>query len=214
MRPSTNSLPGYLAVAAILLIQGCGTSGSLRQDAAATRVDSAQPVPESAMAAYERALEAMADGAVTEAEFELEYLILEYPDYAGPHVNLAILYRTDGREEEAAEVLDRALNLDPGHAAANNQLGILLRGQGEFLEAEAAYRRAIAADPRYSLAYYNLGILLDLYLHRPAEALPNYERYQELLPEPDTTVAGWIIDLRRRLGVSDAPPRIAQEVTP
>ena len=166
------------------------------------------------MAAYERALQAMANGSVTEAELELEHLILEFSSYAGPYVNLAILYRTSARPDEAAEILDRALSLNPDHAAANNQLGILLRAQGEFAEAEAAYRRAIAADPNYSLAYYNLGILLDLYLRRSVEALPNYERYQDLVAEPDVTVAGWIIDLRRRLGITDTPPRIAQEITP
>jgi len=166
------------------------------------------------MMAYERALQAMSDGSITDAELELEHLILEYPDYAGPYVNLAILYRTSGRADEAAEILGRAFDLDPDHPAANNQLGMLLRARGEFVAAEAAYRRAIAADPDYSLAYYNLGILLDLYLQRPADALSNYERYQDLMPEPDVTVAGWIIDLRRRLGVPATPQRIAQEIAP
>ena len=165
------------------------------------------------MAAYERALEAMASGDATEAELELEQLILEYPNYAGPYVNLAILYRGSGRAEEAVEVLHRALALEPNHPAANNQLGILLRAQGQFVDAEAAYRLAIAADPEYALAYYNLGILLDLYLNRPAEALQQYERYQDLAAEPNAAVALWIIDLRRRLGVTDSTPRVAQEST-
>ncbi len=166
------------------------------------------------MVAYERALAAMASGAVTEAELELEQLILEYPSYAGPYVNLAILYRGSGRAEEAVEVLHRALALEPNHPAANNQLGILLRAQGQFVDAEAAYRLAIAADPEYALAYYNLGILLDLYLQRPADALPYYERYQDLASEPDAAVANWIIDLRRRLGVTGNTARVAQETTP
>ena len=106
-----------------------------------------------------------------------------------------------------------ALSLHPEHPAANNQLGILRRSQGRFADAEAAYERAIAADPDYALAYMNLGILLDVYLRRPADALANYERYQELLIEPDRAVAGWIVDLRRRLGVPAEPQRVAQEIS-
>ena len=214
MQDFTNHGSRFVLIAAVLLLHGCGSTGSVRSGSEEAQAEVSEPVPEVAMAAYDRALEAMASGSLTEAELELEHLILEYQDYAGPYVNLAILYRTSDRADEAAEILGRALNLDPDHPAANNQLGILLRARGDFLEAEAAYRRAIAADVEYALAYRNLGILLDLYLHRPADALPNYERYQDLAPEPDAQVAGWIIDLRRRLGVTDTPPRIAQEISP
>ncbi len=207
------AVSGPAIVASVLLLQGCGTSGSLLSGTATRRADATESVPAFAMAAYERALEAMASGDATEAELELEQLILEYPNYAGPYVNLAILYRGSGRAEEAVEVLHRALALEPNHPAANNQLGILLRAQGQFVDAEAAYRLAIDADPEYALAYYNLGILLDLYLNRPAEALQQYERYQDLAAEPNAAVALWIIDLRRRLGVTDSTPRVAQEST-
>jgi Tfp pilus assembly protein PilF len=213
LQDSTKQLLRAAVVVAVVFLQGCGTTSSMNEGAATTRSEVAEPAPEFAVAAYERALEAMANGETTEAELELEHLILEFPEYAGPYVNLAILYRTSDREDEAEEILDRALQLDPSHPAANNQLGMLLRTRGQFVAAEAAYKRAIAADDRYALAYRNLGILQDLYLNRPADALKNYERYQDLIPEPDATVAGWIIDLRRRLGVSQNSPRIAQEVT-
>jgi hypothetical protein len=71
--------------------------------------------------------------------------------------------------------------------------------------------RAIASDPDYALAHHNLGVLLDLYLHRPAEALQHYERYQELIAEPDATVGRWIIDLQRRVGRNEDAARLAQE---
>lgn len=170
-----------------------------------------EPLPPELTQAYDRALSAMLGGDDTEAELQLEQLILQYPDYAGPYVNLAIIYRRAGRIEEAKDALDRALLIDPGHAAANNQLGILHRSEGRFGEAEVAYLRAIETDPDYVLAYYNLGVLLDLYLKRPSEALENYERYQELQTEPDETVGRWIIDLRRRLGVTETAQRVAQE---
>ena len=201
----------WLAATALIL-QACASSGGL------TSGDGADPsadeglIPEAALSSYERALSAMEEGDLVEAELELEHLILEYRDYAGPYVNLAILYRENERYEDAEEVLQLALDLHPEHSAANNQLGILRRSQGRFADAEAAYERAIAADPEYALAYMNLGILLDVYLRRPADALANYESYQALLTEPDRAVAGWIVDLRRRLGSAESQ-RVAQEMS-
>jgi len=173
--------------------------------------DSLEAIPAAATQAYDRALAAMLSGDDTEAELELEQFILEFPDYPGPYVNLAILHRGSGRTADAQEALDRALALEPGHAAANNQLGILHRTEGRFVEAEEAYLRAIEANSEYALAYYNLGVLLDLYLKRPAAALENYERYQELQAEPNEMVGRWIIDLRRRVGVTNSTARVAQE---
>ncbi len=170
-----------------------------------------EPVPAAVTQAYDRALAAMLGGDDTEAELELEHLILQHPDYPGPYVNLAIVYERSGRSEDAHEALARALAIDPAHAAANNQLGILRRTEGRFAEAETAYQRAIEGDPGYVRAYYNLGVLLDLYLKRPAEALEHYERYQNLQTEPDETVARWIIDLRRRVGATNTTASVARE---
>jgi Tfp pilus assembly protein PilF len=172
--------------------------------------DGAEPIAEAAAAAHARALAALRAENWLEAELELEQLTLAYPDYPGPHVNLALVYLEGGRRADAEAALERALAIDPEHAAANTQLGILLREQGKFAEAEAAYRRALARDPNHSLAHYNLGVLLDLYLRRAAEALEHYELYQSSLDEPNETVGRWIIDLRRRVGSGDAA-RVAQE---
>jgi lipoprotein NlpI len=203
---------------AVLALAACSTSGPARvapsrvaQPAPAAEAVAGEPVPAAAQASYDRAVQALAAGDATEAELELEQLILEYPDFPGPYVNLAIVYMHGDREDEAEQALARALALDPASAPANNQLGILRRQQGRFADAEQAYEAAIAADADYALAYYNLGVLLDLYLHQPAEALAKYQRYQELRGEPDETVAKWIIDLRRRVGAGDNTAQVAQE---
>ena len=178
--------------------------------AKAAGVDTREPIPEAALAGYERALAAIRADDWLEAELELEQLTVEHPAYPGPHVNLALVYWHDGRRDDAHAALERALAIDPGHAAANNQLGILLRERGQFDEAERAYRRALATDPSHALAHYNLAVLLDVYLRRTAEALEHYERYQSSLVEPNETVGRWIIDLRRRVGGAGAA-RVAQE---
>jgi Flp pilus assembly protein TadD len=146
-----------------------------------------------------------------QAEVEFEQLIVEYPAYPGPYVNLAILYRRDNRVAEAEASLNRALAIAPDHPAANSELGVLYRERGDFAEAESAYRRAIDGDPSYALAYYNLGVLYDLYLKREAEALEHYEAYLSLAAEPDAAVERWVVDLRRRLGLPAETAQVAQE---
>lgn len=168
------------------------------------------PVPEAAQQSYDRALAAMRSEDWLSAQVELEQLAHDHPDYVGPQVNLGIVYLHIDKDDEARAALDRALAIEPNHPAANLELGILLRRQGHFEEAEKAYRRALTGDPNYALAHYNLAVLLDVYLRRPDEALEHYEFYQSSLAEPDKTVAGWIIDLRRRIGKGNAA-RVAKE---
>ncbi|HEX7082090.1 MAG TPA: tetratricopeptide repeat protein [Gammaproteobacteria bacterium] len=208
----------WIGVLAALLLAGCGASAPTRPDEAgapapAESVPGAAPedVPEAAVRSHELAIAAMRRGDFTEAELELEQLMLAYPQLPGPYVNAAIVYRRDGRDADALAAIERALEIDPGHPEANNQLGILLRECGDFAGAEQAYRRALETRPDYPLALYNLGVLLDLYLRRPAEALALYERYQAVRPQPDETVALWIIDLRRRVEAEDAAARVAKE---
>jgi Flp pilus assembly protein TadD len=179
--------------------------------AAAAAAGEVIPIPAEVTAAHERAVAAMASGNWLEAAVELEQLVAVHTEYPGPYVNLAIIHMRDGRDAEARAALDRALAIDATHAAANNQLGMLLRREGAFAEAEAAYRRAIATDPQYALAHYNLGVLLDLYLRRPEDALECYEVYQSMLAEPNQTVGRWIVDLRRRLGMTESATRVARE---
>lgn len=168
-------------------------------------------VPEQAAAVFSRAVAAMTGADWLAAEMGFEDLTRDYPAFPGPWVNLAILYRRDGRDDEAEAALAEALALAPDHPAANTEQGVLYREHGEFDEAEAAYRRALEADPSYALAHYNLGVLLDLYLKREGEALEHYEAYQSLSASPDDAVGLWILDLRRRLGLPAQPEQVARE---
>lgn len=171
-------------------------------------------VPERAMAGFTRAVNAMSAADWIEAELEFKQLILEYPSFPGPYINLSIIYRRDGRVDDAEAALRQALAIAPGHPIANQELGVLHRERGEFAEAEAAYRQAIESNPAYALAHYNLGVLFDLYLKREADALNHYETYLSLLAEPDAEVRRWVIDLRRRLGLPAEPVQVAQETGP
>jgi len=151
----------------------------------------------------------MKSGRNTDAELEFKQLAAGYPQFAGPQLNLGLLYLHDSRVPEAEAAFKTALELKPSSAIAGNELGIALRKLGKFEEAEAAYQHAIAAEPDYAPAHLNLGVLYDLYLAQPQKALDEYERYMAIVGE-NKQVAGWMIELRKRVG---APPPAAKKET-
>ena len=151
----------------------------------------------------------MAAGDSIDAELRFQEFLLTYPDYAGAHINLAIISAGRGDDKATEKSLADALTLDPQNAAALNQLGMLRRRQGRFPEAESAYLKAVTASPDYALAHYNLGVLNDLYLQRLDAALQHYERYQELAGE-DKQVSKWIVDLTRRIGKAERTANVTE----
>jgi len=165
-------------------------------------------IPEKIQRSYDSAIAAMNKDDWLQAQLELEQIILEEPGYPGVWVNLALIYKLDGRVDEARTALEQAVVIAPEFAPANNELGVLLRERGDFLGAQKAYERSLAGDPANAIAHLNLGILLDLYLQHPAEALDHYKQYQATRSEPDEIVARWIVDLERRIQAGD---RIARD---
>ena len=135
----------------------------------------------------------------TDAELEFKQLTAAYPQFAGPQLNLGLLYLQDSRLPEAETAFKTALQMNPSNPIAGDELGIVERKLGKFVEAEAAYLRAIAAEPNYAPAHLNLGVLYDLYMAEPQKALEQFERYIEIAGE-NKQVAGWVIELRKRVG--------------
>ena len=150
----------------------------------------------------------MKSGRSTDAELEFKQLIVAYPQFAGPQLNLGLLYLHDSKLTEAEAAFKAALQSTPGNPIAGDQLGIVERKLGKFSEAEAAYLRAISAEPNYAPAHLNLGVLYDLYLAEPQKALEQFERYLEIAGE-NKQVAGWVIELRKRVG-APAPAKKEQ----
>ena len=162
---------------------------------------SAHPqVSPAARADFDRVVSYMRAGKAVEAELGFKQLSLQYPQFAAPLVNLAILQRNDGHLEQAEETLKSAVAHERGSAVAWNELGATQRMRGEFKDAASSYEQAIAADARYAPAWRNLGVLSDLYLGDPGRALTAFEQYRQLTGE-DKPVSGWIAELRQRLGM-------------
>ncbi len=199
LRSSIRSLvPAVLAAA----LAACSASGPQPQTLEAP-VEVAYPA--AALERFEEAVLSMQAGDDLGAEVALRALTDRYPDYAGPLVNLGIIYARSGRTDAAVEALAKAIAVCSSCAPAYNELGVIQRRQGQFDAAEDSYLKALDADPDYALAHYNLGVLYDLYQQRTALALEHYETYTRLNDDPEaaTEVELWIADLSRRLGQAE-----------
>ena len=214
------SLPTLRRVAMFTLlaviVAGCGSSPKpkVTADADVELGPDGQPleqrvVPPHAQTLYEQAVAVMASGDFLEAQFGFQEFLLQYPEFPGAHVNLAIIFASNGDEQGAENSLTDALILDPEYAPALNQLGMLLRRQGKFQEAESAYLKAVTAHPNYALAHYNLGVLNELYFQRLDIALQHFERYQALSND-DKQVEKWIADLKRRISANQRTANVTE----
>jgi len=217
-RSTNRGLPALLLLA--LVSAGCAGSGPAKApeqsatgpvSAGGDKVESAAGpvIPPAALTLFEQATAVMASGDYVDAELRFKEFLLQYPEFPGAYVNLAIIYANNADDEQTQQALDQALALDPDNPAALNQLGILLRKNGNFLEAEAAYMKAVTVSPDYALAHYNLGILNELYLQRLEAALQHFEIYQSLVGD-DEQVAKWIADLERRIAASQRTANVAE----
>ena len=213
----TNNMRVSMPLLALLVLAGCASGGPAKSPdsrAASSQGDVAkggQPelaIPPQVRTLYEQAASAMAAGDFVDAELRFKEFLLQYPNYPGAYVNLAIIHANNENNAAARSALDAALTINPSHPAALNQLGMLLRRNGNFLEAEAAYLKAVTVKPDYALAHYNLGVLNELYLQRLDVALQHFEAYQALVGE-DKQVEKWIADLRRRVAANQRTANVA-----
>jgi Flp pilus assembly protein TadD len=147
---------------------------------------------------FDAALDAMNAGHPDEAAKAFQALTQSNADLGGPHANLGIIYRQEGKQAEAVAELEQAVRLNPQQPVFLNQLGISYRLQGQFAKARDAYEKAIALDPNYPAAYLNLGILFDLYFWDSKRALELYDRYLALTPGGDDKVVKWVADIKNR----------------
>jgi tetratricopeptide (TPR) repeat protein len=148
---------------------------------------------------YGQALDALKSGDTEEALLLLKQLSQETPDKPHLFTNLGLAYFQLQQWELAERAFGQAIARNPEDAVAYNHLGILQRRKGLFQEALVQYQRAIEIDSKYAGAHFNLGILFDLYLQDLEKAVQQYRKYLDLTSEENEQVAGWIVDIERRL---------------
>lgn len=156
-------------------------------------------VPAGAKQGINRAHEYFLQQQYTAAETELQQVVTQWAVLSGAWLNLAKVQLKLNKPQEAEASLKQAVTVNETNVFAWNTLGVLLRDQGRFEEAKVAYENALSHWPDFAVAHRNLGILFDLYLHQPERALHHYREVRALEPEADRVLAGWIVDLERRL---------------
>lgn len=104
-----------------------------------------------------------------------------------------------GRPEVALDAWRKAVAADPTNAVVRNNLGLLLKELARFSEAAATLEEGLAVAPKVPDMHYNLAVISELYLLDLNKALKHYRQFQALSSEEDAQVAGWIVDLERRL---------------
>ena len=148
---------------------------------------------------YEEAVAALKGGDTALALELLLQVSRDAPEKPFVFTNLGLAYFKLQKLDLAEQAFSRALERNADDAVAHNHLGILQRQKGQFEDARSRYQRAIEIKDDYARAYLNLGILFDIYLQDLEKALQHYRKYQSLINEEDSQVAGWIVDIERRL---------------
>ena len=186
-----------------LLLGACATSAPEPQQAdPSLELGTVMPVPEVDAATqlrFDEAVTLLEQGRTAEAATMFQQLANERPELAGPWANLGVLHGRAGRQDDALAAYDMALTANPRNCTARVALALHSRHAGRFGEAESHYLACIDGDPGHAVAYHNLAVLYELYLGRLNDALDAYAQYQSLQSEPDAQVAGWMIDLERRI---------------
>ncbi len=133
------------------------------------------------------------------AEILLQDMTAKFPHLSGPFVNLGIVYQNLEKLELSEQALRKAIEVNKLNVDAYTILALQKREVGQFAEAEALYKESLAVWPHSIESHRNLGILYDLYMGKFDLALEHYEMCSRLLDQPDKTLRGWIIDLKRRM---------------
>ena len=195
---------------AFLLMTACQTGPEksvpkpVAPEAAASEAVTESPAPQPAaedfnQQFYEEAVAALKSGDAKLAVDLLQQVSFDAPDKPFVFTNLGLAYLKLQQPEEAEQAFLQAIERNGRDAVAHNHLGILQRQKGKFEDARKRYQRAIDIDSDYARAHLNLGILFDIYLQDLDKALRQYQKYQTLTNGEDTQVAGWIVDIERRL---------------
>jgi len=110
--------------------------------------------------------------------------VVQYPQNARAHNNLAWALVPQGRTAEANAQYARAVELQPDYVTGHYNWGVALLDQGRVVEAITQLETAVRLAPDHADAHVNLGNAL-LRAQRTAEAIPHYEAALRLQPGAD-----------------------------
>jgi tetratricopeptide (TPR) repeat protein len=123
-------------------------------------------------------------GRFEEAARHIEKALVEKPDDAQAHSNLALALKGLKRPEEAARHFHESLKLDPNNPQVYNNLGGVYIELRRIEDAIRCFQQALAIQPAFAEGHYNLASAL-MILHRYPEAVVSLQ--QCLVLKPDFT---------------------------
>jgi len=179
----------------VVLLTGCATPSPVENSAIQTESSNYEMK-------YNYAIEFMKKDQLDKAEPQMAALTRDHPQFAGPWINLCIIYSEARRFSDAETACQQALKKNGKMNQARNQLGIIYRKQGRFEDARRIYQESLQQDSEYPQAHYNLGILFDLYLQDSELAIKHYQHYLDLAGNKDKKVKRWIRQLNKELNKS------------
>lgn len=89
----------------------------------------------------------------------LEQMILEYPDVSDGFIQLALIYKNEGKLQEAENLLQRRLKIDDTDIVCLDMLGAIYAGRDEHEKAEEMWMKALKLSPKRVNVLCNLGLL-------------------------------------------------------
>jgi tetratricopeptide (TPR) repeat protein len=189
----TKSLPFLL-----LVLTGCTAIPG--QDATSGKTVELDPLSASAdeeTDVYRKAITALNNAQLEQAESGFNNIIKNRPEFAGPWINLALIDIRKNNFADAEKHLAKALERNPKMPQVFNALGFVEMQRGDFTKALEHYRKAIDLKEDYALAHYNYALLQDVYLQDAKAAVQHYKRYLVLTDNQDKKTADWVLELER-----------------
>ena len=160
---------GTVALSAVLLAAGCGTTGKRDKDLAIAppppsrvepRPEKDLPPDRAVKVCLSVAEELERSGYLTEAAEQYNKALKYDPRSLQATHRLAVIYDSQGDVVRAQSGYKHALELSPKDPALLNDMGYFCYERGRWSEAEDWLRKALAADPKNARARINLGMAL------------------------------------------------------
>jgi Flp pilus assembly protein TadD len=142
------------------------------------------------------------------AEFETALKI--QPSFVPASINLADVYRVQGRDDEGEKILRAAIARTPDQAELHHALGLLLVRARRVDDAVGEFRRAAALDPADRRGQYVLGVAL-YSTGRTREAVETLERANASHPG-DREILAALVSYHRELGHPDRALEYARQL--
>jgi tetratricopeptide (TPR) repeat protein len=194
------SVTTFTSIICLIALSSC-TNDTYRESASGPEpaVSTGKSVSKSDRNAYRKALTALNNKDLDEAERLFDQFIHNKPKLAGGYSNLALIYLQENDLDKSLELVNKALELNTDQTQALNLRAQLYIKYGKIDEAKKDYLKAVKIKPSYINAQYNLALLYDVYLQEIALAIKHYKIYLSLIKKPDTITQDWVTHLEGTL---------------